>query len=46
MGALGAYVPSVAIFMLKNLSGWADKVEQRNTTAVVLKFDAQDADAR
>ena len=46
MGALGAYVPSVTIFMLKNLSGWTDKLEQRNTTAVVLKFDAQDAEAR
>ncbi len=45
MGALGAYVPSVTIFMLKNLQGWTDRVEQRNTSAVVLKFDAQDADA-
>ena len=46
MGALGAYVPSVTIFMLKNLHGWMDRVEQKHTGgAVVLKFDSQDADA-
>ena len=45
MGAPGAYVPNVTIFMLKNLHGWTDKVEQRNTSAIGLKFDSQDADA-
>ncbi len=45
MGLLGAYRPSVTIFMLKNLLGWKDKVEQVRTGAVVLRFDAQDAAA-
>ena len=45
MGALGAYTPSFSIFILKNLSGWADKVEQKNSGGITLHFDAQDADA-
>ncbi len=46
MGATGAYVPSVTIFMLKNLQGWTDRLEQKHTGgAVVLRFDAQDANA-
>ena len=45
MGLLGAYRPSVTIFMLKNLLGWKDKVEQVHTGAVVLRFDAQDTAA-
>jgi len=45
MGALGAYNPNVVIFMLKNLQGWLDKVEQTHRGAVNLRFDAQDANA-
>ena len=45
MGLLGAYRPSMTIFMLKNLLGWKDKVEQVHKGAVVLRFDAQDVAA-
>ncbi len=46
MGATGAYVPSVTIFMLKILQGWTDRLEQKHTGgAVVLQFYAQDANA-
>ena len=45
MGLLGAYAPGLTIFMLKNLLGWQDKVEQVQKGAVVLRFDAQDAAA-
>ena len=33
------------IFMLKNLLGWRDEVEQVQKATVVLRFDAQDAEA-
>ncbi len=45
MGLLGAYVPGLTIFTLKNLLGWEDKMEQTHVGAVVLHFDAQDAEA-
>ena len=45
MVALRAYVPSVGIFMLKNLLGWTDKVEQKNTGGLTLVFDEQDSRA-
>ncbi len=45
MGLLGAYAPGVAIFMLKNLLGWKDKVERAHVRGVTLHFDAQDAAA-
>ncbi len=45
MAALGAYVPSVAIFMLKNLNGWRDRIEQRYAGGVTLVFDEQDSRA-
>ena len=45
MGLLGAYRPNMTIFVLKNALGWKDRVEQRHTGAVVLRFDAQDAAA-
>ena len=41
---LGAYRPGISIFVLKNLLGWRDKVEQEHKGAVVLRFDAQDAE--
>ncbi len=45
MVLLGAYPPGLTIFMLKNLLGWKDKLEQTHVGAVVLHFDAQDAAA-
>jgi hypothetical protein len=45
MGSVGAYNPQVVIFMLKNLQGWADKIDQRIKGTVSLHFDAQDAEA-
>jgi len=45
MGVLGAYAPNMTIFVLKNLLNWTDKVEQVQKDPVVLRFDAQDAEA-
>ena len=45
MGLLGAYPPGLTMFMLRNLLGWKDKAEQVQKGAVVLHFDAQDAEA-
>ena len=45
MGVLGAYAPNMTIFVLKNLLNWTDKVEQVQKGPVVLRFDAQDAEA-
>ena len=45
MGVLGAYGPNMTIFVLKNLLNWTDKVEQTQKGTVVLRFDAQDAEA-
>ncbi len=45
MGLLGAYVPGLTIFTLKNLLGWEDKMEQTHRGTVALQFDAQDAEA-
>jgi len=45
MGAMGAYNPNVCTFMLKNLHGWTDKLEQTHKGTVSLSFDAQDKDA-
>ncbi len=45
MGLLGAYAPGLTIFMLKNLLGWVDKLEQAHSGKIALQFDAQDAEA-
>ncbi len=45
MGLLGAYPPGFAMFMLRNLLGWKDKVERVHRGVVVLRFDSQDATA-
>ena len=45
MGLLGAYPPGLTMFMLKNLLGWKEKVEQVHVGGVTLHFDAQDAEA-
>ncbi len=45
MAALGAWVPSVSIFMLKNLHGWTDRAEVEHKATVSLTFDSQDEDA-
>lgn len=45
LGALGAYNAGVVQLMLKNLHGWADKVEAKHVGAVQLTFDEQDEDA-
>ena len=44
MGATGGYQPQVVNFMLKNLQGWSEKVDQNIQGSVILNFDAQDED--
>ncbi len=44
LGAVGAYAPGPTNFILKNLQGWTDKLEQTNKGSVALRFDADDAD--
>ena len=44
LGAVGAYAPGPTNFILKNLQGWTDKLEQTNKGSVALRFDAEDAD--
>lgn len=43
--ALGAYNPSFAALMMKNLHDWQDKVEAVHKGGVTLNFDRQDEDA-
>jgi hypothetical protein len=43
--AIGAYNPSFAALMMKNMHKWADKVEADVKSSVTLNFDEQDADA-
>lgn len=45
LSAKGSYPPQVFALMMKNLHGWADKVEQKSEGVVTLVFDAQDRDA-
>lgn len=44
-GAVGGYDKSLAIFILKNLQGWQDRVEQTHRGGVTLQFDAEDENA-
>lgn len=43
--ACGAYNPSFAALMMKNLHEWQDKVENTHRGGVTLNFDEQDEDA-
>ena len=43
--AIGAYNPTFAAFMMKNLHNWQDKIEQTHRGAVTLNFDDEDEKA-
>jgi len=45
LGAIGALNPAVTNFILKNLQGWAEKVEETHKGNVALVIDDQDAEA-
>jgi DNA-binding XRE family transcriptional regulator len=45
LGAVGALAPSTTNFILKNLQGWTDKIEETHKGSVALQFDAQDSEA-
>jgi|TARA_R110000751_G_scaffold71447_1_gene145052 hypothetical protein len=44
MTATGAWTPSFGIFMLKNCSGWTDRVDITLDSQVTLTFDAADSE--
>lgn len=45
VGTSGGYERSLSIFILKNLQGWQDRIEQTHKGGVTLNFDAEDAKA-
>lgn len=45
LAATGAYNPSFAALMMKNLHAWHDKIENTHRGEVTLNFDDQDAEA-
>lgn len=45
LGAVGALNPQVTNFILKNLHGWTDRIEETHKGSVALQFDKQDEDA-
>ena len=45
LGLEGAYNPNFAMFVLKNLQQWKDKVETIHTGGVILQIDEQDLEA-
>ena len=45
LGLEGAYNPNFAMFVLKNLQDWKDKVETTHKGGVILQVDEQDLEA-
>ncbi len=44
LGSTGGLVPTSVNFILKNLQGWTDKLEETLKGSVALRFDADDED--